>query len=309
MAIAYFLGNPKAQFFNPLTNTFLAGGLLYTYSPGSTTQIASYPTIADALATTNANTNPVVLDSTGSAVVVLNQNTKLVLKDSSGNQIWAVDNYAGTSSSSSGNTVYDSNGNTVLSFLSPSNAVNYAQITAAATGNSVVLGAAGSDTNVNLTLTPKGTGSLIVNASNISMSGSVNGSAAAAGKIGEQVEFIRLATDGITVSHNTSTDIGVLSLSAGVWDIDGNISIANSGSQIVNAYGWSNTISGTPVDRAYYSQFATGAPTLFIAVGCILVPRTYTFTTTTNVFFSCFHFTNNASASTGFGYMRARRVR
>ena len=89
--MAQFLGTPKVQYFDSNGDP-LSGGLLYTYASGSTTNKATYPTLADALAGTNANANPVVLDSRGEATVVLSGVTKLVLKDSAGSTVWTVDN-------------------------------------------------------------------------------------------------------------------------------------------------------------------------------------------------------------------------
>jgi len=70
----------------------LSGGLLYTYSAGTTTPKTSYTTPA----ATTANANPVVLDSRGEADVWLDTgNYKFKLTDSSQVEIWTVDNIAG----------------------------------------------------------------------------------------------------------------------------------------------------------------------------------------------------------------------
>lgn len=58
---------PKLQFFNPSTGVPLAGGLLFTYAAGTTTKQVTYSN-PDNL---TPNTNPVVLDSTGSCVCFL----------------------------------------------------------------------------------------------------------------------------------------------------------------------------------------------------------------------------------------------
>lgn len=71
----------------------LAGGLLYTYAAGTTTPLATY---TDSTGGT-ANTNPVVLDSSGQANVWLTQGTayKLVLENSVGVVQWTVDQVTG----------------------------------------------------------------------------------------------------------------------------------------------------------------------------------------------------------------------
>ena len=73
----------------------LAGGLLYTYAAGTTTPLATYTDSTGSV----SNTNPVVLDSTGSANVWLTTGAayKLLLEDSTGfvQAGWPVDNVTG----------------------------------------------------------------------------------------------------------------------------------------------------------------------------------------------------------------------
>lgn len=66
----------------------LNGGLIYTYSAGTTTPKATY---TDSGAGTS-NANPVVLDSAGRAVIWISGNYKFVVKDSLGSTIRTVDN-------------------------------------------------------------------------------------------------------------------------------------------------------------------------------------------------------------------------
>jgi len=65
----------------------LVGGKIYTYEAGTTTPKVTY---ADADATTS-NTNPVILDSRGEAVIFWQGNYKVVVKDSLDNTIRTVD--------------------------------------------------------------------------------------------------------------------------------------------------------------------------------------------------------------------------
>jgi hypothetical protein len=70
----------------------LTGGLLYTYTAGTTTPVTSYQDSAGSV----ANSNPVVLDASGrvSAQVWLTTGAayKLVLKTSTGTTLWTMDN-------------------------------------------------------------------------------------------------------------------------------------------------------------------------------------------------------------------------
>lgn len=65
MAKPMLIFMPKMQFFNAAGTSPLSGGKVFTYAPGTTTKQATYPTSADAIAGTNANPNPVILDSSG----------------------------------------------------------------------------------------------------------------------------------------------------------------------------------------------------------------------------------------------------
>lgn len=150
-----FLGIPKIQYFDGNGDP-LNGGKLHTYKPGTSTEKATYPTISDAKAGTNANANPVVLDSRGEATVVLTGSTKLVLKDADDNTIWTVD------SVDDDGTVLDENGNILLEYAVVSSAVNYLNISNAATGNGPEIEAKGDDANIDVEIKPKGTGVLVV---------------------------------------------------------------------------------------------------------------------------------------------------
>lgn len=86
--------------FPPLFRAFdsagnpLAGGQLFTYAAGTTAPQATYSDDAG----TVQNTNPVILDTTGSAVVRLGASAyKFVLKDAGGSTQWTVDHYLGVS--------------------------------------------------------------------------------------------------------------------------------------------------------------------------------------------------------------------
>lgn len=162
MSNSGFLGSPKVQYFKVLgdgTSVPLSGGLVWSYTAGTTTLAPTYPTIQDSLDGTNANTNPVVLDSRGEAKIVLKGNTKLILEDDDinegtghGNQLWVVDNVGqGTAD------ILDPNGNFWLSFDYNADAVNYFEIENAVTGVDPEFRTQGDDTTINMSIGTKGT--------------------------------------------------------------------------------------------------------------------------------------------------------
>lgn len=152
------IGSPIAQFFGN-NGTFLSGGYVYSYvAEASSTLKATYPTVADALASTNANTNPHKLNSRGEMPLVLNGATKLIVTDSDLNVINTFDDLDSTT----GN-VTDANGNALLNFTTIPNSVNYFQITNAATGNNPRFAATGGDNNLDADIRGKGTGGVKIN--------------------------------------------------------------------------------------------------------------------------------------------------
>jgi len=81
---------PKFQAFDGNGDP-LSGGLVYTYSAGTTTAKTSY---SDYDAST-ANANPVVLDSRGEADIYVRGSYKIVLKTSAEVTLWTLDNVQG----------------------------------------------------------------------------------------------------------------------------------------------------------------------------------------------------------------------
>jgi len=153
--MALIVGTPKFQAFATGTGEFLTSGMLYSYVAGTLTPKDTFPTVADALADTNANSNPVVLDARGEANVVINGPTKLILKDSAGSTVWSFDNIDDSSLD-----IIDENGNELLRFTAVADAVNEWTITNAAAGDAPDFSTSGSDVDIDGDIGCKGTGVL-----------------------------------------------------------------------------------------------------------------------------------------------------
>ena len=67
--------------------------------------------------------------------------------------------------------IADANGNEQVVFQTTSSAVNALEVTNSATGNAIVVGAFGSDSNVDIDITPKGTGEVNIAAGNLNYAG------------------------------------------------------------------------------------------------------------------------------------------
>ena len=70
-----------------------------------------------------------------------------------------------------GGFIADANGNELIKMQTTSSAVNELEVTNAATGNAVVVGASGGDTNIDIDITPKGTGEVNIAAGNLNYAG------------------------------------------------------------------------------------------------------------------------------------------
>jgi len=151
--MASFLGIPKVQYFKSGTSEPLVGGKLYSYISNTTTLSPTYPTLSDANALTNPNSNPVVLDSRGEALVVINRVMRLVLTDANDALLWTQEGVADKTQA----------GGVGLLFVLVSSGVNRAGFTSTATGDPII-STDGTDTNIGLILKAKGSGSLSLDA-------------------------------------------------------------------------------------------------------------------------------------------------
>lgn len=136
---------------------FLSGGKVYSYTAGTSTLSATYPTVDDARSGDVVHTNPVILDSRGEALIVLNGATKLELKDPDDNTIWTVDDLDVTSTN-----ILDTNENEMLVFTTTASAVNELTIVQSVTGGDPTIKTTGNDTNIDLTLQCKGAGNITI---------------------------------------------------------------------------------------------------------------------------------------------------
>jgi len=74
----------QLQFFDANGNP-LAGGFVYTYEAGTTTFKTTWQDSGETI----ANTNPIVLDASGSAVIWGSGTYSMLVQDINGNQIWS----------------------------------------------------------------------------------------------------------------------------------------------------------------------------------------------------------------------------
>ena len=139
--MAVLTGHPIVQFPDNSGDP-LSLGTVNTYKTGTTTNKATYPTKADADAATNANANPIVLDSAGrpdhasGALWLLSDELyTLLVKNSAGTTIYTVDDVGSDASAityADGESIKDSNSNELIEFGVTASAINEIKITNAA---------------------------------------------------------------------------------------------------------------------------------------------------------------------------------
>lgn len=160
---------PRPQFMLS-TGLPIASGTLETYAPGTSTPKVTYPTKADLQAATNANGTTLTLDSSGrpSVDLWLNGAYKMILKDADSNTVYTIDNINDLEKFRA------ADGSVVFEYTANSSAVNQITIANAATTNSPTISATGDDTNIDLTLAAKGTGTVTISSDLSLASGTLN---------------------------------------------------------------------------------------------------------------------------------------
>lgn len=196
-----------------------------------------------------------------------------------------------------GHGIQDNNGNSSLLFTVTASAVNYINITNNSTTNSPIVAATGSDTNVLLTLQGKGN-------SGCSIQGTTAAGNAAAGYVGEYVTSNVPFASAISLTTNTAANVTSISLTAGDWDVFGNVFLNPSGS-CTALVGWTSTTSASSPDPSILNELTGSALGAYTAVAPYL--RVNVSSTTTVYLSAKALFTTGAVTVSGTIY--ARRVR
>jgi len=98
-----------------------------------------------------------------------------------------------------GTSILDTNGNELALLTATGSAVNEFTLANAATGNNPTISATGGDTNIGITLTPKGTGEIVVAAGNLNYGGT------AVTATGAELNYSDLATLGTSAASKVLT--------------------------------------------------------------------------------------------------------
>jgi len=147
--------------------------------------------------------------------------------------------------------ILDTNGNEEIIFTATASAVNELTIANAATGNAPSIATTGGDTNIGLTIAPKGTGDVNIDADTL--------------RVGDSNADATITTNGtgdLTISTNSGTNSGTIKIFDGV---NGNIEVTPNGTGVVKLDGLSYPVADGSANQALVTN---GSGVLsFAAVG------------------------------------------
>jgi hypothetical protein len=130
---------------------------------------------------------------------------------------------------------------------------------------------------------------------------------AAAGKVGEFISSVIPFASAVSLTNAVPANVTSISLSAGDWDVWGNISFNNSANSLNSVSGWISTTSATLPDSSLFNQLANNAVSL-VSPGITVPQLRFSVAGPTTVFLStdCGFSSGTLKACGG---IYARRVR
>lgn len=200
-----------------------------------------------------------------------------------------------------GKGIQDSNGNALLLFNQNASAVNCFVIINTPTGVSPILTAFGTDTNIASVIVGKGN-------AGCSIQGTTAGGNATAGFVGELISSVIANASAVAIVTNTPKDLTSISLTAGDWDVFGNINFQASGLFMYAANCWISLTSATIPDTSLYSGISTGGSVLASLISPCAPYVRVSISTTTTIYISGVILIT-AGTATMSGGIYARRVR
>lgn len=137
--------------------------------------------------------------------------------------------------------------------------------------------------------------------------GVTDASTAAAGDVGQVISSVILASSAVSLTTSTHTDVTSISLSAGDWDVWGNVSVLNSGGGASAMAAWVDATSATAPDNAYYTRIQLGTGNV-VEYNLQTPKRPYSVSGTTTIYLGvdCVFASGSVDACGG---IYARRVR
>ncbi len=141
--------------------------------------------------------------------------------------------------------------------------------------------------------------------------GVIDGSDAGAGRIGEYIESVVSTGSGASLTTGTGADVTSISLTAGDWDVEGNITFQEGAGTVVSTAAGVITTTSATVDATGFSGVEVlhgpvGASTAYFS---ITLPRHRISITTTTTVYLATKASFSVASLISWGQINARRVR
>ena len=186
----------------------------------------------------------------------------------------------------------------VFNLLGTASAVNYVALTNNTTGNPPVFNARGTDTNIDLNIGGKGTGA-------VNILGASTNSSAPSGYVGEVISSVIVSGSAVSFTTATPRNITSISLTAGDWDVWGNVYFIGSTTNMTSVFLWISSTSATVPDPSVYNALN---PIANAAVGLNAPALTFQLSGTTTIYLSAeANFATGTATGCGGIYARRRR--
>lgn len=135
--------------------------------------------------------------------------------------------------------------------------------------------------------------------------GTTTNNNASSGYVGQFISSVVLEASAVNLTNNVIKNITTISLTAGDWDVWGNVTIIPGAADLTAALGWISLTSATVPDRANFNAIYPGASAGFAGLSCPYIR--FSLSGTTTVYLSCDQtFVTTATACGGIYARRAR---
>jgi hypothetical protein len=313
-------------------DTYAASSLLYSNGSNTVTGLATattavlttsagVPTWASelslALGGTNANltaSNGGIFYSTASAGAILagtSTANQILLSGSSTTPAWSTATYPATTTINQ--LLYSNSANTITGLATANSAgllTNGSGVPAwvAATGTGAPV-LANSPTLITPTLGAATATSLAFSPTTGGIIGTTTNDNTGSGKVGEFVSSVIASGSATTMTSNTATDMTSISLTAGDWDIWGNIAFPTLGTGPSSIFGWISSTSATTPDASLRNGVNFSVVPSFAANNGFSVPQLrFSLSGTTTIYITGL-IGNSSGNGSACGAIYARRVR
>ena len=130
-----------------------------------------------------------------------------------------------------------------------------------------------------------------------------------AGNVGQSITSVIAAASGVSLTNNIAANVTSISLTAGDWDVTGNIGFPGNGAtSIGQTRVWSSITSATSPDLSLYNGESVTVTSPAASIGHSIPSIRYSLSGTTTVYLSCLvEFSGGTQVACGGIYARRAR--